>query len=201
MSLKANDVYHVEAIVRGSLVNLFVNGVEVSSTTLPGPLLRTQTGIWCRDHSKIIVRNFIVEAHVPRAFVVMQFGSPYDELYEEVIKPVCAEFKIEAVRADEVYGPGLIIGDVMRQIDEANLIIAEITPSNPNVYYEVGYAHARVKPMVLIADRSMEKLPFDLSPFRTLFYENSIDGKRRIEEGLRKHIKASLDASGVMAQY
>lgn len=89
----------------------------------------------------------------------------------------------------------------MRQIDEANLIIAEITPSNPNVYYEVGYAHARVKPMVLIADRSMEKLPFDLSPFRTLFYENSIDGKRRIEEGLRKHIKASLDASGVMAQY
>jgi hypothetical protein len=57
----------------------------------------------------------------------------------------------------------------------------------------VGYAHARGKPTILIADRGIEKLPFDVSPFRTLFYENSIDGKRRIEEGLRKHIKAILD--------
>jgi hypothetical protein len=127
----------------------------------------------------------------------MQFTSPYNELYSEVIKPICNEFGIESIRADETYGPGLILADVIRQIDEAKFIIAEITPANPNVYYEVGYAHAHNKPTILIADRTIEKLPFDVSPFRTLFYENTIDGKKHIENGLRKHIKAILDPSGV----
>jgi hypothetical protein len=127
----------------------------------------------------------------------MQFSTPYNELYEEVVKPVCGEFHIESVRADESYGPGLIIADILQKIDEAKIVIAEITPPNPNVYYEVGYSHARGKPTILIADRALEKLPFDLSPFRTLFYENSIDGKRRVEEGLRRHIRAILDPSGV----
>jgi len=34
------------------------------------------------------------------------------------------------------------------------------------------------------------KLPFDVSPFRTLFYENTIAGKAKIVEGLRKHLAA-----------
>jgi hypothetical protein len=189
--------YHVEVRVRGSLVNLYADGVEVVSSVLPSPPPRSQVGVWCRDQSDIIVKNFNVINEPPRSFVIMQFTSPYNELYQEVVKPVCNEFQVEAIRADETYGPGLIIADVTRQINEANFIIAEITPENPNVYYEVGYAHARGKPTILIADRGMEKLPFDLSPFRTLFYENSIDGKRKVEEGLRRHIKAILDPSGV----
>lgn len=93
------------------------------------------------------------------------------------MKPVCAEFGLNAVRADETYGPRVILADIVKQIDEAIVIVAEITPGNPNVYYEVGYAHARGKPTILIADHEVEKLPFDISPFRTLFYENTIDGK------------------------
>lgn len=187
--------YHVETRVRGSLVSLLVDGVEVTSATLPIPMSRSQVGIWCRDQSAISIKDFTVSTEPPRAFIVMQFGSPYNELYQEVVKPICTEFHIDAARADETYGPGLIVADVARQIDEAVFVIAEITPANPNVYYEVGYAHARGKPTILIADREIQKLPFDVSPFRTLFYENSIDGKRRVEEGLRKHIKAILDPS------
>jgi hypothetical protein len=44
--------------------------------------------------------------------------------------------------------------------------------------------------LLLLADANLEKLPFDVSGFRTLFYENSIVGKRKFEEGLRKHIAA-----------
>lgn len=122
----------------------------------------------------------------------MQFSSPYNELYEQVISRVCNEFGVDARRADDTYGPGLIIADIARQIDEAKLIIAEITPSNPNVYYEVGYAHAKNKPTILIADRTIERLPFDVSPFRTLFYENTIDGKQKIEDNFRSHLRAVL---------
>ncbi len=121
----------------------------------------------------------------------MQFSSPYDELYKDVISVVCEELNLSVVRADETFGPGLIIADITRQLEESKIVIAEISPANPNVFYEVGYAHALNKPTILIAERST-KLPFDVSPFRTLFYDNSIAGKKKVEEGLRKYIKAAL---------
>lgn len=81
--------------------------------------------------------------------------------------------------------------DIIRGIETAQIIIAEITPANENVFYEVGYAHALKKPTILLANKKdREKLPFDLSGFRVLFYENSIGGKRQVEEGLKKHLKA-----------
>ncbi len=95
------------------------------------------------------------------------------------------------MRADETYGPGLIIADITKEISESRIVIAEVSPTNSNVYYEVGYAHALNKPTILIAEKGV-KLPFDVSPFRTLFYENSIAGKKIVEEGFRKHVKAVL---------
>ncbi|MCY2965310.1 MAG: hypothetical protein NT069_17040 [Planctomycetota bacterium] len=160
------------------------------STSLPHPVAETQVGIWVTSNSEVIIRDFRIHTHRPKAFVVMQFSTPYNELYQEVIAPVCLEYDIEAERGDNIYSQGTIISEIARKIDEARLVIAEITPSNPNVYYEVGYSHARAKPTILIADRKLDRLPFDVSPFRTLYYENSIDGKRRIEESLRRHIEA-----------
>jgi hypothetical protein len=193
--LVPSRAYDLECRVRGSVVTLLSDGVEVATVNLPLALPQSQVGLWCRNEGDITIRNFAVTTEPPRAFIVMQFTSPFNELYEEVVRPVCAEFDIQAVRADDTYGPGLIIADVVRQIDEAKVVIADISPVNANVYYEVGYAHARAKPTILIADRKVEKLPFDVSPFRTLFYDNTIDGKRRVEEGLRRHLKAVLDPS------
>jgi nucleoside 2-deoxyribosyltransferase len=87
-------------------------------------------------------------------------------------------------------GPGLIITDIAQEIMEARVIIADITPANPNVYYEVGYAHAIGKPVILIAETPTSQLPFDVSGFRVLRYENTIGGKAKIETGLRKHLDA-----------
>jgi nucleoside 2-deoxyribosyltransferase len=98
---------------------------------------------------------------------------------------------LQAHRADETYSPGLIIADIVKQISESKIVIAEITEANPNVYYEVGYSHAINKPTILIADKGI-KLPFDVSAFRTLFYENSIGGKNKIEKGLREFLRNIL---------
>ena len=121
----------------------------------------------------------------------MQFSSSFDDVYSEVIKKVCLEEGIDVVRIDETMGPGVIVQDITREIREANLVIADISPVNANVFYEVGYAHALNKPTILLAEKAT-KLPFDVSPFRTLFYENSIGGKTKFEEGLRMHVRASL---------
>lgn len=75
----------------------------------------------------------------------------------------------------------------MRAIREADVVIAEVTPVNANVFYELGYAHALGKPTVLLAERG-QSLPFDVSGWRAIFYDNTIAGRRQVEEQLRRHL-------------
>jgi hypothetical protein len=58
------------------------------------------------------------------------------------------------------------------------------------VFYEVGYAHGIGKTTILLSDRKREKLPFDIAGFRHLFYDNTIGGKRAVEEALHRHLEA-----------
>ena len=187
--LESGKLYDLEAIVMGSRVRLSLNGVRALETNLLFPFPYGQVGIWAIGPKNIEFSGFMVDEKPPNLFVIMQFSPPFNELYVDVIQPVAIESGFNVVRADELYEPGLIIADIERQIIDAKAIIAEITPKNPNVYWEVGYAHAVRKPTVLIAERDT-KLPFDVSPFRTLLYENTIAGKTKIEEGLRKHLAA-----------
>ena len=121
----------------------------------------------------------------------MEFNTTeYEDLYNDVIAPVCDKMGLKAFRASETYSPGLVIADITKQIAQSRVIIAEITPINANVYYEVGFADAFGKPLILIADRKITELPFDIRPYRTIFYENSIGGKSRVEETLTKYLSS-----------
>jgi len=194
-SIEPNRMYHLEAILQGATVSLKLDGVEVLRHTLPFPLSQSQVGLFCMDQTDIEFTNFKLQPVKPKAFVVMQFGSQYNDVYFEVIKKVCQQENLDVLRIDEESGPGLIIQDITRAIHESKIIIADISPVNVNVFYEVGFAHALNKPTILIAEKET-KLPFDVSSFRTLFYENSIGGKGKLEEGLRQHIEAILKQKG-----
>jgi len=122
----------------------------------------------------------------------MQFSEPYQQLYQEVIRPVAESFHLAAQHVGEVFGPGIILQDIVQGIVESEVIIAEITPANQNVFYELGYAHALGKPTILLAERG-KQLPFDVSGYRVLIYDNTIAGKRQVEEGLKKHLTAILN--------
>lgn len=194
-TIEPNRNYHLEASLRGSTVSLKSDGVEVLRHILPFPLPQSQIGLFCVDQSDIEFKNFNIKHVKPKAFVVMQFSSPYNDVYFEVIKKVCQQEDIDVLRIDEESGPGLIIQDITRAIHESKIVIADISPLNANVFYEVGFAHALNKPTILIAEKDT-KLPFDVSSFRTLFYENSIGGKGKLEKGLKRHIKAILEQKG-----
>lgn len=194
-SIEPNRVYHLEAALHGSTVTLKSDGVEVLRHTLPFSLPQSQVGLFCVDQTDIEFKNFKIQSVKPKAFVVMQFSSQYNEVYFEVIKKICEQEKIDVLRIDEESGPGLIIQDITRAIHESKIIIADISPVNANVFYEVGFAHALNKPTILIAEKET-KLPFDVSSFRTLFYENTIGGKRKLEEGLKRHIDAIIQQKG-----
>jgi hypothetical protein len=184
----------VRVLVRGQRVSLEVDGVRVIEHVSPMPLPYGQLGLftWLRQGGTIKFMDFVARAERGDAFVVMQF-SGFEELYTDVIEPTAKAYGLHPYRADQVYGPGSVLEDIIQGIETAQIVIAEITPANENVFYEVGYAHALKKPTILLADKKVrQKLPFDLSGFRVLFYENSIGGKRKVQEGLEKHLQAIL---------
>ncbi len=179
--------YKISIHVFGSIITLYVNDIDVASAI--HEVRQAQLQLAFSSLKEIVVKDFRVIHEKPKAFIVMQFSKEFNELYDEVIKPVCQEFGLDCERADEFFSASPIIQDIVNSLKSSSVIIADITPDNPNVFYELGYAHAIGKPTILLCDRKREKLPFDISGFRTLFYENSISGKTRVESNLRKYLE------------
>ncbi len=187
-AFKVNQRYFIEVEYKGNLVKLKINGINVLEGIVPFSTTTSQVGIWSRSSGRIKIYNYEIHATKPKAFVVMQFSQQFNELYQDVIKSICDKYSIEAVRADDIYNNGMIIHDITSNINEAKVIIADVTSKNPNVYYEVGYSHALSKPTILLAEEGTE-LPFDVKPYRVIFYTNSIGGKKNVEEKLDIHLK------------
>jgi len=181
-----NKEYNIKIKVLGSLIELYVNGIKVCAAF--ERIKKTQLRLMLQGSKAIEIKNFSVSEQKPKAFVIMQFSDEYNQLYEEVIRPVIEGFGIQCERADEYSSTNPIIQDIVNSITEASVVIADVTPDNPNVFYEVGYSHALGKPTILLCDKKRTKLPFDLSSFRTLFYDNTIAGKAQVEKRLKKFL-------------
>lgn len=182
--------FDIKLQLTGSFLELYINGIKVLASVVPVWINRTQVGILVKSREKVTIRNFKTNYKFPDAFIVSQFGDNYDVLYNQVIKPVCDKLKYNPIRGDEVASCTLILNDIITSIRDSAVIIADITPDNPNVFYELGYAHALGKPTILLCEKKIrEKLPFDVSGFRTIFYDNSIGGKKEVEDKLEKHLQ------------
>lgn len=190
-------VHQLELTLRGQSLEFTVDAVPIFGAQLPQPLTGEQIGALAVGAG---VRFDDVEAVrlLPRAFVVMAFESPFDDLYAEVVRPVCDEVGLEPVRADELRYPGVILHDIIAGLIGSTVVIAEITPANPNVFYELGYAHGIGQPTILLARKGTE-LPFDVSGYRVIFYDDSIGGKPAVERELRFHLQNILGVPVVPA--
>lgn len=115
----------------------------------------------------------------PFAFVLMPFDDNFDDIYKLGIQATAHEKAIVAERVDEQIYTESILERIYRQIDSADFIIADMTGKNPNVFYEVGYAHAKGKICTLIT-QSADDIPFDLKHHRHLVYDGSITKLKQI---------------------
>jgi hypothetical protein len=125
----------------------------------------------------------------PFVFVLMPFkeGEMEQRIYFDIIKPTVEnELNMLCIRADEETKPGVINNQIFTLIHRAKLVIAETTSRNPNVFYEVGMAHAFNKDVFIFnSSKKNKKLPFDIITNRAVFYE---DLKKKIVENLKDHV-------------
>ena len=119
----------------------------------------------------------------PKAFVIMPFDSEFQAVYTDLIKPSLENSGYEVTRADSLMNQQNILKDIVRQIAKADLIVAELTALNPNVFYELGIAHALRKRTLLIT-QSIEELPFDLRSYRVISYSTLFDEIGRLSDSL-----------------
>jgi hypothetical protein len=103
----------------------------------------------------------------------MPFASGLNDIYEFGIKGACADSDMYCERVDEQIFLGSMLDRIYNQISHADILIADMTGKNPNVFYEVGYAHALGKNVILLTSIA-DDIPFDLKHFPHIVYGNEI---------------------------
>lgn len=109
----------------------------------------------------------------PFVFVLMPFHKDFNDIYRLGIKQTAEEAGLRAERVDEQLYSESMLERIYQQITAADIIVADMTGQNPNVFYEVGYAHARGKICILLTQNASD-IPFDLKQHRHIVYDGSI---------------------------
>ncbi|HZK81406.1 MAG TPA: hypothetical protein VFC46_10075 [Humisphaera sp.] len=193
-NIQVNSKQEITLQVEGQHIALVVNDVKVLDYVAGAPIDGSGVGLYAWGDAPIAYSDARMVSKPLTAFVIMPFSEPFDTLYREVINPVARAAKFSVTRVDEISGPGIILDDIQRQIAASDAIVAEISTQNPNVFYELGFAHALKKPAVLLVRKQESpKLPFDIAGYRAIFYDDTIGGKRLVEQKLRDHLEAVVN--------
>jgi hypothetical protein len=109
-------------------------------------------------------------------FLICPIGEPNseerkrsDQIRDIFLKDVLAEFNYKVNRADDYNKSGVITNQIIEKLVNDDLVIADLSGHNPNVFYELAIRHAAKKPFIHIINEG-EDIPFDISPVRAVPY-------------------------------
>lgn len=121
-------------------------------------------------------------------FVAMPFLEEMLPVYEDHILPVVESLGLKAIRADNVFGGGSVVNEIWTLMLGAQIVIADCTGRNPNVFYELGMAHTLGKSTLLLT-QDLEDIPFDIRHLRRIEYKFTPRGTKTLEAQLRSAIE------------
>lgn len=124
-------------------------------------------------------------ARPPHIFVAMPFSREFNDIYLLGIRDVAERLGFVVERADEIEHSGNIVDALTDGLRTCDLLVADTTMRNPNVFYEVGYSHALNIPTVLIC-REGEELAFDVRALNHIVYASIVDLRGQLERRLQK---------------
>lgn len=117
-------------------------------------------------------------------FVLTPFNDAFSEDFFQ-IRNILSDFNFNCIRGDEQNITGNILPHIIKKIIQSRVVIANITGRNPNVFYELGIAHALNKPTIIISKNESD-IPFDIKSQRIIFYKTKEDLKSSLKESLLK---------------
>ena len=126
-------------------------------------------------------------------FVIQPFDKDkYDKRFTDIFEPAIIEAGLEAYRVDKDLSTRIPIDDIHEGIKQSKICFAEITTDNPNVWYELGYAFASGKDVVMVcSEERKEKFPFDIQHKLILTYKT---GSTSDFQNLKTSITEKLSA-------
>ena len=139
----------------------------------------------------------------PLLFVAMPFGEKnepggarivdFDALYEECIKPAAAAADVAVIRADEEALGGIIHRPMYERLLLAEIVVADLTFANANVFYELGVRHAARPRSTILIYAQIGLLPFDVAPIRAIPYKLDDDGALTAPDALQEELSKRLE--------
>lgn len=124
-------------------------------------------------------------------FVLMPFKDSLRAVFDDHIVKVCNELGITVTRADQIFSAEPLMEDVRDAVLTARYIVADLTDSNPNVFYELGICHALGKKVILVTQSA--EVPFDVRHIRHIRYEYTPRGMQTFETALRETLQVLHD--------
>lgn len=128
-----------------------------------------------------------------RCFIITPIGNDNDSIRRHIggiidaaIKPAL-EPDYEVVAAHKITETGTITKQIIKEIYQDELAIANLTGNNPNVMYELAIRYCLGKPVLTIAEKGTN-LPFDVMPERTIFYVNDPQGSLDLKDAIRSYV-------------
>ena len=116
----------------------------------------------------------------------IELKKRYDDLIKEAL--LRADNRLQITRADEISKPGSITTDILSRIMHSDIVVADVTYPNPNVFYELGLRHACRPGTLIIREKTGPKSPFDISHLRHIPYENTPTGLKNLGDEISKFL-------------
>ena len=136
----------------------------------------------------------VVNVLTTRCFVIMPYREELHFMYLFVKAALEREFPgLMCERADKQAMTGLLKDKIERSINGADVVIADCTGSNPNVFYELGMAHALGKKTILLTADTAERAPTDIRAYEFIPYR--LDDERNLLEGLTQALHSILGSA------
>jgi hypothetical protein len=155
---------------------------QVPAPTFPSPFRRANDPSPAKPEALSVIDGSF--------FVIMPFGAPWSDGIYAFIRRAFTRLRISPeqgrlYRADEIASPGQISDQIKEAINRAQVVIADITGTNPNVMWELGYADGRGKAIVIL-NQDPRSSPFDMVDRRQVAYHASPTDAD--EEDLVRHL-------------
>ncbi len=132
-----------------------------------------------------------------RVFVIMPFAPEFDDVWHGAIERACHESKFVPLRVDEISLSKVITDDMKECIGLAQTVIADITGSNPNVMFELGWAMANGRALVVIRQAGDEqRVPFDVYGIRRIEYADSWSGVEKLRQDIKRFLQETTADKG-----